>query len=232
MEESSGQYPLVNVNRGMTPGSSQPDDAPPGSSEIGPHTESVDFDPRNLIPVPIVFCDDEGQIVWLNSAAEDLTGFSSHHAVGKAFTELFPEDKRADIIKRVLRWRRRGDGDLYLEEPIQTADQVEQIVEEDPLEGGAPLLRADVLEDEHDELVRSDAERCGADAELEGFPRLTAAGGHETFAHLGILLHQDGLGRTRTDHPQVKYRLGYESHRDQHLACTGHQAVHRRHSSA
>jgi PAS domain S-box-containing protein len=121
MEESSGQYPLVNVNRGITRSSGQTGPPPQNSGEVGSPAQGMDFDPRNLIPVPIVFCDDEGQIVWLNTAAEDLTGFSSHHLVGKAFTELFPEEKRPTIGRRVLRWRRRGETQLYLEEPIQTA---------------------------------------------------------------------------------------------------------------
>jgi PAS domain S-box-containing protein len=108
MDESPQKYPVIAMNRDLIAQSENVD-------------EHVDFDPRTLIPVPIIFCDADGWIVWLNVAAEELTGIPAHQLIGNSFAEIFPPENRRGIFRQVLRWRRKAETKLYLEAPLRTA---------------------------------------------------------------------------------------------------------------
>lgn len=79
------------------------------------------FDPRDLIPTPLFCATPEGRLVWMNAAAEALTGRHAAAVAGEPFSALFPEETRVAAARQVLRHRRRGRTDFYLETPIVTA---------------------------------------------------------------------------------------------------------------
>src|SRR5689334_16377368 len=85
-----------------------------------PATNALSFDPRDLIPTPIFCATPDGRLVWMNAAAEQLTGRLAPAISGEPFTMLFPEEGRRNIARRFIRNRRKKQTDFYLEAPIST----------------------------------------------------------------------------------------------------------------
>jgi len=80
-----------------------------------PATSALSFDPRDLIPTPIFCAAPDGRLIWMNAAAEQLTGRLAPAISGEPFTCLFPEEGRRSIARRFIRNRRRKIQDFYLE---------------------------------------------------------------------------------------------------------------------
>jgi PAS domain S-box-containing protein len=89
-----------------------------GSPAPAPNTLS--FDPRDLIPTPIFCASPEGRLVWMNAAAEALTGRAASTIAGEPFSILFPEENRIRIARQFLRQRRQGAREFYVEAPLAT----------------------------------------------------------------------------------------------------------------
>ncbi|HEV8480772.1 MAG TPA: response regulator [Candidatus Eisenbacteria bacterium] len=79
------------------------------------------FDPRDLIPEPIFCISGEGWVLWMNAAAEELTGMSCKDLVGHSFASVFPETERRRMVRPFLRNRRQKSRDFYCEIPIPSA---------------------------------------------------------------------------------------------------------------
>jgi PAS domain S-box-containing protein len=79
------------------------------------------FDPRDLIPTPLFCATPDGRLVWMNAAAEALTGRHAAGVAGEPFSILFPEETRRAAARQVLRPRRQGRTEFYFETPIVTA---------------------------------------------------------------------------------------------------------------
>jgi len=79
------------------------------------------FDPRDLIPEPIFCISGEGWVLWMNAAAEELTGKSCKDLVGHSFASVFPETERRRMVRPFLRNRRQKNRDFYCEIPIPSA---------------------------------------------------------------------------------------------------------------
>ncbi|MEO6462433.1 MAG: histidine kinase dimerization/phospho-acceptor domain-containing protein, partial [Candidatus Eisenbacteria bacterium] len=79
------------------------------------------FDPRDLIPTPLFCVSPEGRLVWMNAAAEALTGRHPASLAGDPFTVLLPEESRRKAARHIVRQRRQGVTDYYFETPIVTA---------------------------------------------------------------------------------------------------------------
>ena len=86
-----------------------------------PASTALSFDPRDLIPTPIFCATPDGRMVWMNAAAEQLTGELAPAIAGQPFSALFPEEGRRSIARQFIRKRRRGVRDFYIEAPIRTA---------------------------------------------------------------------------------------------------------------
>ena len=78
------------------------------------------FDPRDLVPEPLFCCDADGRLVWLNSAAEVLTGNAAHELVGQTFPILFPYADRKRITRFFLRQHLNGIKEFYYEAPVES----------------------------------------------------------------------------------------------------------------
>lgn len=87
-----------------------------------PATSALSLDPRDLIPTPIFCATPDGRLVWMNAAAEQLTGRLAPAISGEPFTCLFPEEGRRSIARRFIRNRRKKVTDFYLEAPLSTKD--------------------------------------------------------------------------------------------------------------
>ena len=82
---------------------------------------SQSFDPRDLIPTPLFCVSPQGRIVWMNAAAEALTGRHAAAVAGEPYSILFPEESRRKAARQVLGHNRRGVTEYYFETPIVTA---------------------------------------------------------------------------------------------------------------
>jgi PAS domain S-box-containing protein len=78
------------------------------------------FDPRLLVPEPLFCCDAEGWLLWLNQAAEELTGQPAHRLVGYSFAVLFPPESRSRLARGFARRLLRGEPEFYSEVPLLT----------------------------------------------------------------------------------------------------------------
>ena len=81
-----------------------------------PATNALSFDPRDLIPTPIFCATPDGRLVWMNAAAEQLTGRLAPAISGEPFTILFPEEGRRAIARRFIRNRRSN---VFEIEPVR-----------------------------------------------------------------------------------------------------------------
>ena len=95
-------------------------DATRSEGSAPPATNALSFDPRDLIPTPIFCATPDGRLIWMNAAAEQLTGRLAPAISGEPFTALFPEEGRRSIARRFIRNRRKKVTDFYLEAPIST----------------------------------------------------------------------------------------------------------------
>ena len=102
----------------MSKDRSFPDDA--GRTPRNSHETPI-FDPRDLVPEPLFCCDAEGRLVWLNHAAEQLTGNSAHELTGQTFPILFPFSDRERLTRLVLRRVKKGVPEFSLEAPVVSA---------------------------------------------------------------------------------------------------------------
>jgi len=94
-----------------------------GSPAPAPATAALSFDPRDLIPTPIFCANAEGRMVWMNAAAEQLTGRLAPAVSGQPFSIMFPESTRTRTTRQFVRMRRRGDKDFYLEAPLLSGNE-------------------------------------------------------------------------------------------------------------
>ncbi len=83
-------------------------------------TAGPSFDPRDLIPTPIFCASPEGRLAWMNGAAESLTGRHAASVAGESFTCMFPDEWKRKVARSMLRERRQGRTEFYLEAPIVT----------------------------------------------------------------------------------------------------------------
>ena len=83
-------------------------DANESDGSAAPAPNNLSFDPRDLIPTPIFCASPEGRLVWMNAAAEALTGRAAGTIAGEPFSILFPEESRIRIARQFLRQRRSG----------------------------------------------------------------------------------------------------------------------------
>src|SRR5262245_38756262 len=79
---------------------------------------TLTFDPRDLIPTPIFCATPAGRMVWMNAAAETLTGRKPDELPGTTFAEFFPAHLRRAIARDFVRHHRHGERDFYVEAPI------------------------------------------------------------------------------------------------------------------
>jgi PAS domain S-box-containing protein len=98
-------------------------DATRSDGSPAPASAALSFDPRDLIPTPIFCANAEGRLVWMNAAAEQLTGRLAPAISGQSFATLFPESTRTRTARQFVRMRRRGDKDFYLEAPLLSGDE-------------------------------------------------------------------------------------------------------------
>ena len=96
-------------------------DATKSEASPPPASTALSFDPRDLIPTPIFCATPDGRMVWMNAAAEVLTGQLAPAISGQPFSALFPEEGRRSIARQFIRKRRQGVRDFYVEAPIRTA---------------------------------------------------------------------------------------------------------------
>ena len=94
-----------------------------GSPAPAPVTAALSFDPRDLIPTPIFCANAEGRMVWMNAAAEQLTGRLAPAVSGQPVSIMFPESTRTRTTRQFVRMRRRGDKDFYLEAPLLSGNE-------------------------------------------------------------------------------------------------------------
>src|SRR5262245_25530102 len=86
------------------------------------------FDPRDLIPTPILLFSLDGWILWANTAAERLVGRPLTALRGESFGILFPASMRHCNVRSVLRHHRQSPQDFYIELPIRTTRESEHWV--------------------------------------------------------------------------------------------------------
>jgi two-component system, sensor histidine kinase and response regulator len=61
------------------------------------------FDPRDLVPEPIFCLDGEGRLIWLNHAAEKLSGYTAVQLLGQPFAMLIAPPKRRRLTNYFIR---------------------------------------------------------------------------------------------------------------------------------
>jgi PAS domain S-box-containing protein len=92
--------------------------ATPNDSADAPIRTTLTFDPRDLIPTPIFCATPDGRMVWMNAAAEALTGLEPKDLAGTSFAEFFPAHQRRSIARKFLGQHRTGQRDFYVEAPV------------------------------------------------------------------------------------------------------------------
>jgi PAS domain S-box-containing protein len=60
------------------------------------------FDPRDLVPEPIFCCDQEGRLIWVNHAAEKLTGYGTSQLLGRPFAMLIAPTRRRRLTRHFI----------------------------------------------------------------------------------------------------------------------------------
>ena len=91
-----------------------------GTSAAAQSPRKFAFDPRTLVPEPLFCCDAEGWLVWLNRAAEELTGQPAHQLIGYSFAVLFPAESRSRLARRFARHHLKGTPEFDCEVPLLT----------------------------------------------------------------------------------------------------------------
>jgi PAS domain S-box-containing protein len=88
----------------------------------GAKTQATAFDPRDLVPEPIFCCDAEGRFVWVNHAAEKLTGYTPSQLLGQPFAMLIAPSKRRRLASFFLRSDRRERDESERDVPVLTKE--------------------------------------------------------------------------------------------------------------
>jgi PAS domain S-box-containing protein len=61
------------------------------------------FDPRDLVPEPIFCLDGDGRLIWVNHAAEKLSGYEAAQLIGQPFAMLITPTKRRRLTSYFMR---------------------------------------------------------------------------------------------------------------------------------
>lgn len=80
---------------------------PAGKSAAG--AKGAAFDPRDLVPEPIFCLDGEGRLIWVNHAAETLSGYTAAQLIGQSFTMLLSPSKRQSLSSYFIRHLHVGE---------------------------------------------------------------------------------------------------------------------------
>lgn len=67
------------------------------------------FDPRDLVPEPIFCLDGEGRLIWVNHAAETLSGYTAPQLIGQFFGMLLAPSKRRSLCSYFIRHLHAGE---------------------------------------------------------------------------------------------------------------------------
>ena len=94
----------------------------PTSLPSGSKNQATAFDPRDLVPEPIFCCDAEGRFVWVNHAAEKLTGYTPSQLLGQPFAMLIAPSKRRRLVSFFLRSHRKDQVESERDVPILTKE--------------------------------------------------------------------------------------------------------------
>ena len=100
-------------------GSPAPSKAPPS---LGGKSPTTAFDPRDLVPEPIFCCDAEGRFVWVNSAAEKLTGYGSAQLLAQSFSLLLAPTHQRRLSLFFIRRHLREVVETERDVPLLTRD--------------------------------------------------------------------------------------------------------------
>ena len=82
---------------------SNPDKAGSDKPAVASPTKGAAFDPRDLVPEPIFCLDGEGRLIWVNHAAEKLSGYTAAQLVGQPFATLIATTKRRRLSSYFIR---------------------------------------------------------------------------------------------------------------------------------
>jgi len=74
--------------------------APSGKSASA---KGATFDPRDLVPEPIFCLDGDGRLIWVNHAAEKLSGYTAAQLIGQFFGMLLAPNKRRSLCSYFIR---------------------------------------------------------------------------------------------------------------------------------
>ena len=106
----------------------QSDPAPSATPSHGPNglgggkPQATAFDPRDLVPEPIFCCDADGHFVWVNNAAEKLTGYTTVELLGQPFSMLISSTNRRKLSTFFIRQHLREAVESERDVPILTRE--------------------------------------------------------------------------------------------------------------
>lgn len=93
-----------------------------GPNGLGGRAQATTFDPRDLVPEPIFCCDSDGRFVWVNNAAEKLTGYSTAQLLGQPFSMLIAPTNRRRLSSFFIRQHLREAVESERDVPLLTRD--------------------------------------------------------------------------------------------------------------
>lgn len=93
-----------------------------GPNGLGGRAQATAFDPRDLVPEPIFCCDSDGRFVWVNNAAEKLTGYSTAQLLGQPFSMLIAPTNRRRLTTFFIRQHLREAVESERDVPLLTRD--------------------------------------------------------------------------------------------------------------
>jgi len=91
----------------------------PRSAEARPQATS---DIRDLVPDPLICCDAEGRLAWINRAAEEMTGYAAPELLGQSFLVLLAPAKRKRLAGFFLRRHHQSATEIARDLPLVTRD--------------------------------------------------------------------------------------------------------------
>jgi PAS domain S-box-containing protein len=69
----------------------------------GAPAKGAAFDPRDLVPEPLFCLDGDGRLIWVNNAAEKLSGYEASQLIGQPFAMLITPSKRRRLTSYFMR---------------------------------------------------------------------------------------------------------------------------------
>jgi len=93
-----------------------------GPNGLGGKSQATAFDPRDLVPEPIFCCDAEGRFVWVNSAAEKLTGYGAAQLLAQPFAMLMAPTHQRRLSSYFIRRHLREVVESERDVPLLTRD--------------------------------------------------------------------------------------------------------------